>query len=670
MRVQQESNKIREVLIIQDILRMLADDSVRQDFLDGTNGAVRIEQADMDLLEKLYVEVTPKRPTRSDEPTFVQSATHSANTFSSVIDSRPKTFGESTYDHVKEVLQSIQNSGYFEKEIIQVEPKPVEGDCTTEGVSEEEKSDDEKRSVSEINPDLIEAPAANAVPQPEGLMLPNNQAALQNIQQIQTIPNMVPGVPIVNQVLPGAHPPLPATTVRAVEHAYYKQYIHQQQVPQQQQQPPIRPEQLIGAGNFFFLQDSELESDLSSGFAVPPGQPSPQQKPGNAIVSQGPPGQPTIQSVPTTIVPNVNSIPPHGQSNPMTLPSAFTNQNFPSMVQPMFNNNSTVNTGGVSDLNAPQQQSHIPGFTNVSQQNPLPLTSASSQPAPGILQPIPVLPDPLRAMPGFVTQNQHVQHIAQLQSMIQQQQQLGSTNALPPTTVPFVQQSSLDADNLTEKLKTTLHINDNKNTSTSSNDSGSNVKSLTPQTNNRTGSSGSRDFDVSSDHHANEMSSKDWNDLNDSNSWSNQMAEESARNERYKRNSGTNGNNMYGRSDKYSSSGGTGTYRPRNSNTYQSQNGNRMGNSGESGVFFRNNDRYYQNSNKPDTFIKSSGNNSNMAYNKPRNDMMRPPRMSGGTSGPSEYRPRPNNRNGPGSGMMPNGPTTTTGRDNRSGLKA
>lgn len=48
-----ETSKIREVLIIQDILTQLKDESVRTDFLAGTNGAYKLEQSDLDLLDLL-----------------------------------------------------------------------------------------------------------------------------------------------------------------------------------------------------------------------------------------------------------------------------------------------------------------------------------------------------------------------------------------------------------------------------------------------------------------------------------------------------------------------------------------------------------------------------------------------------------------------------------------
>lgn len=53
LKKQNETSKIREVLIIQELLKQLSDDSVRSDFLAGNNGAHKLEQSDLELLDSL-----------------------------------------------------------------------------------------------------------------------------------------------------------------------------------------------------------------------------------------------------------------------------------------------------------------------------------------------------------------------------------------------------------------------------------------------------------------------------------------------------------------------------------------------------------------------------------------------------------------------------------------
>lgn len=50
---QGETSKIREVLIIQDVLSQLTDDAVRKDFLTGASGACKLEENELTLLDQL-----------------------------------------------------------------------------------------------------------------------------------------------------------------------------------------------------------------------------------------------------------------------------------------------------------------------------------------------------------------------------------------------------------------------------------------------------------------------------------------------------------------------------------------------------------------------------------------------------------------------------------------
>lgn len=53
LKKQNETSKIREVLIIQDVLKQLNDETVRNDFLAGTNGACKLEESELELLDLL-----------------------------------------------------------------------------------------------------------------------------------------------------------------------------------------------------------------------------------------------------------------------------------------------------------------------------------------------------------------------------------------------------------------------------------------------------------------------------------------------------------------------------------------------------------------------------------------------------------------------------------------
>lgn len=53
MRYASDTNKIREVLLILDCLTQLGNTEVRDDFLSGTNGAVKMTEEDLKILDDL-----------------------------------------------------------------------------------------------------------------------------------------------------------------------------------------------------------------------------------------------------------------------------------------------------------------------------------------------------------------------------------------------------------------------------------------------------------------------------------------------------------------------------------------------------------------------------------------------------------------------------------------
>lgn len=48
-----ETAKIRELLVMQNVLTCFNDEQVRNDFLAGENGACKLENIDLETLEKL-----------------------------------------------------------------------------------------------------------------------------------------------------------------------------------------------------------------------------------------------------------------------------------------------------------------------------------------------------------------------------------------------------------------------------------------------------------------------------------------------------------------------------------------------------------------------------------------------------------------------------------------
>lgn len=48
-----ETSKIRDVLLILDCLMQMGNTEVREDFLNGTNGAIKLAEEDLKILDEL-----------------------------------------------------------------------------------------------------------------------------------------------------------------------------------------------------------------------------------------------------------------------------------------------------------------------------------------------------------------------------------------------------------------------------------------------------------------------------------------------------------------------------------------------------------------------------------------------------------------------------------------
>ncbi|KAG6448757.1 hypothetical protein O3G_MSEX005689 [Manduca sexta] len=231
-----ESNKIREVLLILDVLMQMGNNEARNDFLNGTNGAAKLTDEDLKILDELYPEVTPKHEINEEgQPGFHLQVTKAADHLYSIIDGKPKEILGTTYSRIKEIISSVHECGYFDRP---VEVISTEVEETHVCVPEEEPPEHLEDEIElEVN---AAYPPAGSLPVPPA-------------------PAVVPAP---------AYPlrPLPPITLQEVEHAYFAQ-----QYPQQR---PIA--EVIGSQNFFFLQESEIDSPVGTPQPPPiPNQPSP-----------------------------------------------------------------------------------------------------------------------------------------------------------------------------------------------------------------------------------------------------------------------------------------------------------------------------------------------------------------------------------------------------------
>lgn len=280
---------MREVLIIQDLLQRLKDEKIRSDFLNKRNGACAVDKVEMEFIDKFAQQVVPVRPSFSNEPTFAQSAKNVADHFSFLIDARNRQFMDTgfTYEKAKDLFSRIQSCGYWEKDVKFVavtEESRAENDTpnTEDLESKDGKSDDGGEKVAPVS-----APAPAQVPAPS---FNGNVGMMQQQQQHQYRQPEQQVHAGVARVQPQQQAPLPAptnmkNTVAAIENSYFNQMKFSQ--PQQiiSNGIPVAPVQNDFAGNFSFLQESELDSPATPGShqkmpvnVIQPKQPVPHQQ--------------------------------------------------------------------------------------------------------------------------------------------------------------------------------------------------------------------------------------------------------------------------------------------------------------------------------------------------------------------------------------------------------
>ncbi|KZC12553.1 Caprin like protein [Dufourea novaeangliae] len=208
-RMQQDIAKVREVLLIQDALMNMGTDSIREDFLTGKNGAVKLSEEDLKYLDSLYNEVMTKHH-REGEPTFLQQVQKVAEHYVAIVDGKQREVVGTTYNKLKEIINSINQCGYFDQ-VREVETA-VE---VTEAIAETQ--------VSEI-------PAQEQIS--EEYSSSERHIPPESMIPIPNFPVQVAPLPVVSGTAPVSAP---------------------------------RINDVIGTPNFFFLQESELDSpDVTS----------------------------------------------------------------------------------------------------------------------------------------------------------------------------------------------------------------------------------------------------------------------------------------------------------------------------------------------------------------------------------------------------------------------
>lgn len=347
---QQDLAKVKEILVVQDVLQSMGQESVRKDFLAGRNGAALLGEEDLKYLDDLYSEVSPKHGGEDGVPPFEEQVHHSAEHLLSIVEGKSKEIVGTTCAKLKELCATISNCGYFDRVVEVTGEEQAEVLANTEaGLQNSQEAVDEEDYVGDTQ--MVAAPDAT-FPQ----AVPQLQSVTSGSQPPTTLP--VPSA-IVPQPS-GSGAPV-ATPVAAVESSYFSTaaptFVPAQASALQQSRPL---NEVISSVNssFNFLQESELDSpDLSAMLTGTSQQTQAQQR-----------GVPTPPpSVPVAVAP----IPTQ----------TFTNQNFASV------STANVTQQVVYQSGSEVTQSHIPGFATATPNPPPPIPMPPSHHQHGSVSP-------------------------------------------------------------------------------------------------------------------------------------------------------------------------------------------------------------------------------------------------------------------------------------------
>ncbi|KAK2146087.1 hypothetical protein LSH36_634g00074 [Paralvinella palmiformis] len=233
-RQEHEISRIRELLKLQELLSNMGAEDVREDFKKGSRGAVGLTDENLEQLDELYKLITP---TREGETGYTEQLTNASEHIISFLDARDKSVIGTTYKQLREMVDKINDCGYFDNVNTTEEEKKVESEPA---VVEQTTAAPEPEISSPAEP-------VKAVAEPEPACPPQEPVA--------SVPEQVPTAPAPSTM------PVTLAGSSSESSANYRddsffttaQYAHQRRGLQE----------IVSSvqGNFNFLQDSEIDVD-------------------------------------------------------------------------------------------------------------------------------------------------------------------------------------------------------------------------------------------------------------------------------------------------------------------------------------------------------------------------------------------------------------------------
>lgn len=138
-RQQNELQRIKEIISYQDLLNSMGSEDIRNDFLNGVNGAIKLTEEELNSLDELYKAISPERDTEKENSSeFDEMLSAAAEHIQALLDSKNKEVFGTTYKALKETLLKIQSCTYFNKSEpdIPIEEEP----CNVSVLEEKDES--------------------------------------------------------------------------------------------------------------------------------------------------------------------------------------------------------------------------------------------------------------------------------------------------------------------------------------------------------------------------------------------------------------------------------------------------------------------------------------------------------------------------------------------------
>ncbi|KAF6199304.1 hypothetical protein GE061_007330 [Apolygus lucorum] len=212
-RAQQELARTKELLIINDVLASMGQQTVRDDLLSG-KGKVTVTESELQAIDDLYEELTPKK----EEPmAFLDMFQTPAETMHHLMEGKNREAFGSTYSALKTKLMEIATSGYFDtaapvpevvdtpEVILEPEPEPI----PEEALPPREPVAEPPVQLSQVVPPQMQPPQQIV----SHTYQPNQGQPSMQVHPADVDSSIVTAIP--------AGQPIPGQTPQQIETAYF-----------------------------------------------------------------------------------------------------------------------------------------------------------------------------------------------------------------------------------------------------------------------------------------------------------------------------------------------------------------------------------------------------------------------------------------------------------------